>query len=343
VEKPCLEKLLTDFPASVYNARVGFDISRVCVDLFQQGDVMGMAKVYFMNGPNKGRSYEIEKDTIYVGRSPKNDVRITDKSVSRVHLRIVQKGNRYFITDLKSRNGTFIDGVRIGPNLEYEVLEGKPVAIGKTFFSLGSPYPDDVLAVLDSIDLFKELDKDDGSSLKDRPSTAKKNMELIYKVSTVLMQSVNTKEILEKIIHHIMEVLRRIDRGLIFLVNLETGEIGDAISISKNNDPKFLRGYSRSIVNRVVREAKPVSMLDTLAEGEGNLSESIRINKIRSVMCVPLISRARVMGVIYVDSVQRPNGFRKEDLELLTALSSPAALAIENSQLSALPKQARSA
>jgi two-component system, NtrC family, sensor kinase len=304
---------------------------------------MGIAKIYFMNGPDKGRRYEFEKDRIYVGRSPKNDVQITDKSVSRVHLKIVRKENKYFITDLKSRNGTFIDGVRIGPKMEYEVQEGKPVAIGKTFFSLGRPYPDDVLAVLDSIDLFKELDEDDGSALKDRPSTARKNMELIYKVSTVLMQTVNTKEILEKIILHIMEVLKRLDRGLIFLVNLETGEIGDAISISKSNDPHCIRGYSRTIVDRVVREAKPVSMMDTLTEEERNLSESIRIHKIRSVMCVPLISRSRVMGVLYVDSVQRPNGFRKEDLDLLTALSSPAALAIENSLLSALPTQGRPA
>jgi pSer/pThr/pTyr-binding forkhead associated (FHA) protein len=302
-----------------------------------------MAKVYFMNGPAKGQEFGIEKDTVYIGRSPENDVQITDNSVSRVHLRVEKRGSRYFLTDLKSRNGTYIDGVRIGSDMEYEVREGMPVAIGKTFFSLGRPYPGDVLTILDSIDLFKELDEDGGSALEDRPSTARNNMELIYKVSTVLMQTVNTKEILEKIVRHIMEVLRRIDRGLILLVNLETGQIGDAISISKGNDGTSMTGYSRTIVNRVVREAKPVSMLDTLAEAEVNLSESIRVNKIRSVMCVPLISRARVMGVIYVDSVQKPNGFRKEDLDLLTVLSSPAALAIENSLLCAMPNRERPA
>ena len=302
-----------------------------------------MPKVYFMNGPEKGRKCEIDKTTIHIGRAPENDVQIKDKSVSRVHLKVVQRGNKYFITDLKSRNGTFIDGVRIGPGIEYEVREGMPVAVGKTFFSLGKPYPDDVLTVLDSIDLFKELDEDDGSGPPDRPSTAKKNMELIYKVSTVLMQSINTKEILEKILHHIMELLRRIDRGVIILLNLETGEIGEVISIIKTSDEDCMAAYSRTIVNRVVKEAKPVTMLDTLTEAEINLSESIRLNKIRSVMCVPLISRARVMGVIYVDSVQKPHGFRKEDLDLLTALSSPAAVAIENSLLYALPSQARPA
>ncbi|MBW2284964.1 MAG: GAF domain-containing protein, partial [Deltaproteobacteria bacterium] len=54
---------------------------------------------------------------------------------------------------------------------------------------------------------------------------------------------------------------------------------------------------------------------------------------IRSVMCVPLISRAQIRGVIYVDSVNQPFGFRKEDLKLLTALSSPAAIAVENALL----------
>jgi two-component system, NtrC family, sensor kinase len=299
-----------------------------------------MQKIYFINGPDKGRKCEVDKDAIYIGRAPENDVQIKDKSVSRVHLNVVKKGNKYFITDLKSKNGTFIDGVRIGSDMEYEVKEGMPVAIGKTFFCLGKAYPDDVLAVLDSIDLFKELDQSDEGEPKDRPATAKKNMELIYKVSTVLMQSINTKEILEKILHHIMELLKRIDRGVIVLLNWETGEIGDVISILKTSDKDCMTAYSRTIVNRVVREAKPVTMLDTLHEAEINLSESIRVNKIRSVMCVPLISRARVMGVIYVDSVQKPHGFRKEDLDLLTALSSPAAVAIENSLLCAIQNHA---
>ena len=50
-------------------------------------------------------------------------------------------------------------------------------------------------------------------------------------------------------------------------------------------------------------------------------------------MCVPLISRSKVRWVIYLDSVNKPNGFRKEDLSLLTSLSGPAALAVENALL----------
>ena len=292
-----------------------------------------MPKIYVMNGPEKGRSFEVDEEAIFVGRAPDNEIHIKDKSVSRKHIKIVKRGGKHFVTDLGSKNGTFIDGVRIAGGKEHEVKEGMPIAVGKTFLSIGKAYPDDVLAVLDSIDLFKELDKEDGAEVRDRPMTAKKNMDLIYKVSNVLMQSLNMKEVMERILHYILELLKRIDRGVIILIDQETGKPKDVISILKTTQDDCKAAYSRTIVERVIKERTPVSMLDTLEEKEINLSESIRVSGIRSIMCVPLITRSRVMGVIYVDSVNKPHGFRKEDLDLLTALSSPAAVAIENSIL----------
>jgi len=292
-----------------------------------------MPKIYIMNGPDKGRAFEVDEEAIFIGRAPDNEIHIKDKSVSRKHLKIVTRGGKHYVTDLGSRNGTFIDGMRIAGAKEYEVREGMPIAVGKTFLSIGKAYPDDVLAVLDSIDLFKELDEEGKDEVKDRPLTAKKNMDLIYKVSNVLMQSLNMKEVMERILHYILELLKRIDRGVIILIDQNTGQPSDVISIIKATKDDCKAAYSRTIVERVIKEREPVSMLDTLEEKEINLSESIRVSGIRSIMCVPLISRSKVMGVIYVDSVNKPHGFRKEDLDLLTALSSPAAVAIENSLL----------
>jgi len=292
-----------------------------------------MPKIYIMNGPDKGRSFEVDKEAISIGRAPDNEIQVKDKSVSRKHLKIVKRGDKYYLTDLGSKNGTFIDGMRITGGKEYEVREGMPIAAGKTFLSVGKAYPDEVLAVLDTIDLFKELDEEGKNEVRDRPMTAKQNMDLIYKVSNVLMQSFNMKEVMERILQYILELLKRIDRGVIILIDQETGQISEVISIAKSTKDNSHAAYSRTIVERVIKERTPVSMLDTLEEKEINLSESIRVSGIRSIMCVPLISRSRVMGVIYVDSVNKPHGFRKEDLGLLTALSSPAAVAIENSLL----------
>jgi GAF domain-containing protein len=59
----------------------------------------------------------------------------------------------------------------------------------------------------------------------------------------------------------------------------------------------------------------------------------MEIMRIKSALCVPLISRSEVRGVIYLDSFAEPYGFRDEDLSLLTALGSSAAVAIENALL----------
>jgi len=88
-----------------------------------------------------------------------------------------------------------------------------------------------------------------------------------------------------------------------------------------------------------MRERKPVIMSDTFSEDEADRSASMELMRVRSVMCVPLISRSQMRGVIYVDSVNKPHGFRNEDLSLLTALSSSAAIAIENALLYANRKR----
>jgi GAF domain-containing protein len=91
--------------------------------------------------------------------------------------------------------------------------------------------------------------------------------------------------------------------------------------------------YSRTVVDRVIREGKALLMPDTRAEDEADRSVSMELMKVRSVLCVPLISRSQIKGVIYLDSTRTPFGFRKEDLSIVNALSIPAAVAIEQALL----------
>lgn len=296
-----------------------------------------MAEIFIVSGPEKGRCIPFEADTVVLGRAPGNDIQMKDKSISRRHLRIERRGDQYFIRDLGSKNGTFIEGARIEPEREYAVTEGMPIAVGKTFMSIGKACPNEMLAVLDSLDLTKVLDEE-GSLAKDRPLTAKKNRELIHKVSHALMQSVDVKDVFEKVLTYIMELLQRVDRGVVILVDRQTQEISEVISILKSSK-ECSKPFSRTIVDRVLREGEPISIVDTGSEEEVNLSESIQSMEIRSVMCVPLKSGSEVIGAIYVDSLSKPHGFRKEDLDLMVALSNPAALAIQKSLINTTQKE----
>jgi sigma-B regulation protein RsbU (phosphoserine phosphatase) len=297
-----------------------------------------MIKLYTMDGSDEGQSFDLNADTIYVGRSAVNQVQIKDKFVSRKHLMIVRKGNKYFIKDLKSKNGTFVNGEAISPGVELQVGEGVPIVLGMSVLCLGKACLDSVLPFLDSIDLSREITESETVVVQDRPMTSQKNMELIHKVSDVLMKSTDINEILHKILDYILNLLKRVDRGVIILIHPETKEVSEVIPKSREPGDRTHKSYSRTIVERVIRESQPIMMLDTLSEDEVDRSESMEMMRVRSVMCVPLISKSKIRGVIYVDSVKRPHGFRNDDLSLLTALSSSAAIAIENALLYAKEK-----
>ncbi|MGD2126774.1 MAG: FHA domain-containing protein [Desulfobacteraceae bacterium] len=300
-----------------------------------------MTRLYILSGPNVGQSFEIEGDAFYIGRSPYNDVQIEDKFVSRKHIKILRKGNKYLVEDLQSKNGTYLNGEQISPGILTELQEGLPVSIGMSVICLGEGCTEELSALLDALNLseFAILDSEERSA--DRPMTAKKNMELIYEVSDTLSQALDVDEILERILHRIFDLLKRIDRGIIFLTDSETGELKKVVSRSKDDVDDSTRPYSQEVVDRVVQHKRAIMVSDSDAEVEDDLPETLKLLKIKSVMCVPMISRSKVRGVIYVDSVTKPYGFREEDLRLLNALSSPVAMAIENAEL-ALGKSANS-
>lgn len=309
-----------------------------------------MSKLFILNGPYRGRSFPLKGNEFSLGRSPSNDIPVEGVSVSRRHAKLIRKKNRYFIRDLKSKNGIFINGKKIGPGDESEVKQGQLISLGKIAIALMEDFsgnesslldtvifPKDIseneLEALDSMDLSSLVNESDEIIVQDRPMTSEKNVELIYKVSSVLMQTLEDDEsinrILEEILTYILDLLKRIDRGAFILIDDTTREISQIIPITKKSSGGTAKMYSQTVVDRVVSERKPIMMLDTLNEDEADLSESMVTMSIRSVMCVPLISNHKMRGVIYVDSLNRPYGFRSEDLFLLSALSIPAAFALE--------------
>ena len=62
------------------------------------------------------------------------DLVLNDQSVSRLHARISRDGNRFFITDLNSTNGTFRNGMRLEPNASEIIEPGDEIGIGKLKF-----------------------------------------------------------------------------------------------------------------------------------------------------------------------------------------------------------------
>jgi pSer/pThr/pTyr-binding forkhead associated (FHA) protein len=65
-------------------------------------------------GPLHGRSFAIERPVCTIGRAGHNDVRLADSSVSSAHATLLLKAGTWYLVDLRSANGTYVDGYRVG-------------------------------------------------------------------------------------------------------------------------------------------------------------------------------------------------------------------------------------
>lgn len=163
-----------------------------------------------------------------------------------------------------------------------------------------------------------------------------RNVELLVKVSNIFAKSLDVHELLDEVIDQILYFLKRIDRGAILLLDKDTGKLEEAVSKTRtgnNVDPSSKINYSRTVANRVIEEGKPVMLSDTSRTDKADLSKGVDLLDIMSVMCVPLKYKGEIQGIIYVDSIGSPNGFRKDDLQLLTGLGDTVAIAIKNARL----------
>ena len=303
-----------------------------------------MSNLYIISGPMEGQSFNLKSNTTFVGRAPDNDIQISDLSISRKHLKIIIKDSKFFIKDLKSQNGTCFNGNPLDPGEEIEAEEGLPVTIGKTSFFLGKIFSQDDTAAHYSIRLSGEAgEKTKNLLYKDKRITDRKKLELIYEVSAILMQSLDINEISDKILDSLFRGIEKIDSGAVLLIDDDTGKLKEIICKARNNWKDTKINYSRTIVDRVISEGKAILMSDTSHEHNYDLSESMAMMQIKSIMCVPLIFKSYILGVIYVHSVSVGQGFVKEDLFLLTSLSSPATLAIENALLYSRRKETEDA
>ncbi len=153
-------------------------------------------------------------------------------------------------------------------------------------------------------------------------------------VSQVINSTLDLEELLNLAVDLIIEVTSA-ERGFLMLV--DEGRGGLAFKVARNMDRKTIAGpsfeISRGIVDRVAEEGIPVLTTNAQADPRFSAQSSVVRYSLRSILCVPLIVKDKVTGVIYVDNRIKAGLFSQEDRDLLAAFANQAAIAIENARL----------
>lgn len=154
----------------------------------------------------------------------------------------------------------------------------------------------------------------------------------LYEITRKLNSSLDLYEVLNYVMDRVVEVTKA-ERGFLMLRDERTGVFECPIARGMNHQdldkPRFL--ISRTIVQQVVKSGEP--LLTDNAQNMLSDVESVVTLSLRSILCVPIIVREQVIGVVYVDNRVHAGLFGTTMLDLLTAFASQAGTAIENARL----------
>lgn len=158
-------------------------------------------------------------------------------------------------------------------------------------------------------------------------------LALLYRLSQTFNSSLDLAEVLNRVMDEIIAILHA-ERGFIMLLEADGSQTFRAArGLDQQTIDKPQSQISQSVVQKVSQEGQPILTSDAQSDSRFNMRESIMLLGLRSVLCVPLKIKDKVMGVIYADNRFEAGIFTQADLELLSAITSIAAIAIENARL----------
>ena len=298
---------------------------------------------------------------VMLGREKTNHIVLVAEEVSRHHAKLVGKDGRYFLIDLKSLNGTYVNKERVVERLLKhmdEVWFGSKCRVifrDDTNLAKRGETPEAVVLPQDIVEIRNELDrvgnnmtmigkrgKEPTASGQPTPTDTSRSevvtmgraysrLKALYDVSKTIASDFDLDKRLSAVLDTVIDALEA-DRGFIMLHDEDSGGLKVRIAREMGQELEA-SSPSMGIAGRAAIDGEFVMMRDSESDSEFSGRASIIQQRILSAMCVPLSVEDRRFGSIYIDSKKTSHVFGEEDLELFASLATQAAMAIDNVRL----------
>lgn len=306
-----------------------------------------MLLLTIIKGPDRGKTFTLpEGEPQLIGRSSEA-LLITDNTVSRRHAELTPDAGRWFVRDLKSHNGTYVNGVEIDGRTSLE--HGDQIRVGSTVLAFGvhsvEPEAHDVVIVGErgiDAEIERTLASNEDSVLMAAPeprTAAVDHLRVIYRLTTLLTQATDTETLLRSVMELVFAEFEP-ERGVIMLVSTDEGAPRAKPAVVKYKHPPQHKDDARiqvssTILDHVMRHGEGVLSSNAMSDPRFRAGDSVQRYGIRSAVCCPIRFREDTFGAIYIDSSIVNYTFTEEQLALLNAVGQHSGLAITNTRLTA--------
>ena len=269
-----------------------------------------MAQLTFVKGANQGTTIELVGDRIVIGRNADCNVVLNVPAVSREHGVIRKIQGKFYIEDMKSRNGTFVNNKEVTTRTLLKDNDRIKICDNiMAFFENPpkTPLPEEMRRVGDTA----EDDEPDSSTVEATLNQSSKQvleaqpaekLAMLLDLGAELSQTFALDQLLPKIVDSLFAVFRQADRA--FIIMSEDGKLIPRVTKTRRQGEEEKANFSRKIINRCIETGQSLLSEDASADKRFDLSQSIADCRIRSVMCVPLIGRTsgKAFGVVQLDT-----------------------------------------
>jgi adenylate cyclase len=313
-----------------------------------------MYRLIYQDGDTP-QTYTFASGEVIIGRTPECQIILRDPSISRNHAKIVADSEGVRVVDLKSKNGTQVNGVKV---TEAPLNNGDRVHLGKFEITFTDALESKVV-----LDDEKPLSEEAGTIVRSvgevsrlleevpppkeptdkRPVPAdveeiEKSNRILKVLTKLSKEALITVRPVDDVLHQVIDIVFDhvpADRGFLMLQEEESG--GKLVPmVVKHRDPSGGEDritISKTIADRVMEDRVAILTSDAMVDPRFGAGDSIRFHGIRSAMCAPLWDEDQVIGIIHVDSPMLTNCFTENDLDVLTALANYAAVAVKRAKL----------
>ncbi len=306
-----------------------------------------MATLEILTGKNAGKRHQLTGSETLVGRNLNCDIVLAEGQVSRKHVRILNQADGFWIEDLNSQNGTFLNGTRLESRTRLQTSD--QIQIKDILLTFHEDFA--AASVLEDQDdsqygALLPGDKPESSStiLKvldaAQPQTkanAQQKLKAVLEISHNLGNMLDVAQVLPKILESIFRFFPQADRGYIMLADGPQGQLVPRVFKQREvdeDDSISIRPISRTIAQQVMTEGRAILSSDAAQDERFKASESVVNLSIRSMMCAPLMGPSgRPQGIIQIDSPDLARQFDADDLDVLVNMATLAGQAIENAAL----------
>ena len=277
-----------------------------------------------------------------IGRSSEA-LPLLDQAISRRHAELTPDDGRWFINDLNSANGTFVNGQRITrPRL---LQQGDQIRTGLTIFVYGRndqvARPQGVHVAhggqIDSVVEHRLAGNDDSMimAVAEPSEVAQLQLKVIYEMTQLIASTVEREQLLEQIMDLIFDYFSA-DRGFVLLLRDEKDRL-DPIVVRHRVPPPDKEHppitVSRTIIQHVLREGEGVLTSNAMTDERFKGGDSVAGFNIHSAICVPIRYKDRIFGIVHIDSQIANYTFTEDQLRLLGAIGVHTGLALANAEL----------